>query len=345
MSIYTKNQNNYEPLRLIQDTHVIDSVLEVLNSRDSEYLNIQLEHMRTTYMSGMEDSIEILTEGLSDFFKGILQFLKDILQKLKELFSRVFLYIQSFIQTFEVFIKSNMSTLKEIEPDFSIKGYEFKLSIPIKLSYIDEIVDKYNRELDSIEGKDKGFIVDLRNENASDEYFNRLRGRIIGKQSVEAGEFSSTIRNEMRGSEDPVDIKIDKSKLNEYLSEYKDIRDEVQELKKKRDESLRLIGSLITFFEKGATVHYQESSRVMSTYKLETQDNKFKQGEKRTEQHSGKKLELLNSFYNYKFLQAKQLSSITSIAIGTRIEVVKQMMKQYESTIRHAVLVSKRGDK
>ena len=348
-----KKQATQTPLRLRQETEEFDvtqSLLESLIELEDSFFTITRDHMVATHMYLKDENVEILEEGFKDFYNAAVEFFEKLLKKFKEFMSKVFMYIQSWIGGFDKFLSKYKDKLGNLNPDFSIRGYDytFDSSVP-QLNVIQIIINDYNSELSNLKNISKADITKEREEFTSEEYLAKMRAYILGASSpVYPDEFVEEARKVFRGGmTDDKEIKVTKSVLNKAVEDYAELKKTFNECVRQRDKTIILIESLKEFFKKSGSVHYKgRDTKVIHTYRIEPKKDQgtIYRDEKIETTYSADNLEKINLFYDFKWKQAKEIGFMAVTAMTEKVNALKEALKQNEKIIRGSIFGRKKPE-
>jgi hypothetical protein len=95
--------------------------------------------------------------------------------------------------------------------------------------------------------------------------------------------------------------------------------------------------SLMSFFQEGTHVYFKENDKVIGADQLKRNDYSVDAVDRTTEKFSPERLTIYNSFYDYKFKQARELSQIAIISITSKIDALKEALKMYRTIVRQSM--------
>lgn len=344
-NIFTKRrpviENTNETFYLRKETDDIDVstfLLETLISLEQDYFNITKNHMMATHIAMKDDNTEILQEGLSDFKKSAVEFFNNLLKKVKEFFAKVIMFIRAYLGKFEKFIKTYRDKLLTMNPDFKIEGYNYSFSSDIpRLDKIQQIVDSYNSEIKEVEKMSKSEILKRRNEFTSSDNMDKIRAYVIGSNTpISSEEFLSECKKAFRsGATEKESIHVTKQMIHEIVDGgYKSMKKLADDCLKEKDKTVLIIERMKDFFNRGAYVHYKGDTRMIHARTISIEDKQVKTGEAEHIPYSTQKIDVINTYYNYKWIETKELGSICVTAISEKLNAVKECIKQNEMIIR-----------
>ena len=294
-------------------------------------------HLYSAY-HGVQGGMDIIQEGFGDFVNACIKYFKSLMQKIADMFNGVIMFIKAFVGDFESFMKKYKSDILSKEPDFTITGfdYHFEGNVP-NISVIQNIVSGYNTDLsDFVKNPTKEHTIDIRNKYGSDEFYDSIRGKCIGKGPMNDVDFTMNLHKIFRnGASDPKDILVDKKKVSDSMTEYSKTKSLLDSTTKYRRELESLMGSFMNFFNEGTHVYYSGKQKVIA-YDTLTAD--AKRDERKEIEYTDSALVAYGSFYDHKFSQARKLSQIAIIAITAKVNAIKEQMHQHKKIIRGAVL-------
>jgi hypothetical protein len=344
-NVFTNNitplGQTYIPSIESADFELLSTVIESLCIMEDQALNITKDQIRSRHYAVRESNYELITEGFGDFIKGCVNFFKSMMARLQELFSKILMFLRSYYMNFDKFLTKYKTVIESKDPKFTVKGfhYSFKASIP-SIEFILHYVSSYNNELREVQSGGRAKLVELRTDYASTAYYNRTRGMCLGRMNeISSEKYHEELKKEFRSNkEEPIDIEVNGLLVRNYISEYtksKKILDEIKEEKNKLD---RMFSDLSQFFSNGPQDYYVGKERVIGTDTLKSSsDHEIDTDERSTVKFEIKKMEDLQSFYQYKFGQAREFSSITLLAFSAKVDALKEALKLYQKVIRESL--------
>lgn len=324
-----------------QDFNLTSSLMEYLVSMEDDFFGICQEHLMITHMALKDDDMSILEEGFKDFIHSAVEFFKKMIDKFKEFMRKVFMYLHAYMGNFDKFLEKYKDIIMEANPDFSVYGYQysFKSGVP-RIDMLKSIVAQYNGELDSVSKKTKDELMSARVDFISESNLRALRGSIIGKEdSISSEDYLEEVRHSYRsGDKEPIEIRVTKSLLTNLVSGYSDLKKSYKDCAKDRDETIVLLESMKNFFERKATINYKDDSRKLHARQLEIDDNgRLKQGESQYSSSESSNIEKYNLFFNFKWIQSKEIGGMCVTAMTEKVNALKEAMKQSQNIIRKSI--------
>jgi len=333
------------------DFDISQSCLETMLILEEEYFDINKNHIQVTHLSMKEQSLEILTEGFGDFIDSVIRFFKNLMKRFTEFMKKVFMIINAYLGDFDAFLTKYKDHLQKLDPDFTIKGYDyvFQDSIP-RLDKIDAIISDYNSELEQLDGKKKGDIIKEKDKYVASTQMNKLRAYVLGMSGeIEEDEFVKTARKLYRkGEDEETDIEVKKSYLTKIINDYPHTKKLYNDAVKERDKVMALIDSMKLFFEKSASVYYKGNNKTIGMNKIEKKESGYgikNTGNKVEKNYAFSDLEKINTFYNFKFTQAKELGNICVTAMVEKVNALKEALKLYRVIVRKSMTHKKEEEK
>ncbi len=328
-----------------QDFDITQSLLETLIMIEESYLDINSKHIHVTHLALKDQNINILTEGLGDAMHSVIEFFKKLLKKFTDFMKRIFMVIYAYLGDFNSFITKYKDKLRDLKPDFTIMGYEYSFNPNIpSLNEVSNVISDYNSELDKIDNMKKGDIIKEREEFTSESFMNRVRGKVIGiNGEISSDEFlervKSVYRNNTDMDKDMDEIVVNKSYLDNIISEYPRLKTTIADAIKGRDRIITLINNMKTFFEKSASTYYKGSTKVMGMYKVNINNNSssLNKGDIVERNYDLQKMDIINTFFNFKYTQSKEIGSICVTAMIEKVNAIKECMNLYKTIIRKSL--------
>ena len=313
-----------------------------------------IENARYMYLGDKEDAIEIVQESASDFLNNVVTFFKRLIAKDKEWFGKIFLLIQTLIGNTGKMLEQNKDAFIKKNARFDILGFEYTIkdNAP-KMEPVDKLISEYNKDISRI--KD----ITAQEINEQRETFKggigKLRGEILTSGgNIDGGELKETADAFFRkGEKDSSTITVDSHYIQKISSEYSGIKKSYEDsVKQKRQLEVQL-ESLKKFFENGARqVKYDSSGeKVITTSGIQRKDSQVSRtGEEKELVASTSTLKHLNTYFNFRYEQSKEMSSIILTVLESKVRALKEQLKLYDTCVRKWVTapnnsVNKAGDK
>jgi hypothetical protein len=327
------------------DFDISQAYMESLIVMEDEFFSINQVHLKGVYLGLKENNLEILNEAFGDVLSGIINFFKRMIDSFKEFMKKIGMIIYGYLGDFDKFIKNNKDKLDNLNPSFSTEGFDyvFPNSIP-NLNRINDIINEYNDELDEIKDKTAADITKERLNFLKEENINKIRAEVLGKNGeITQDNYIKEIKKTFRSNDErEKKININKSYLNQIVDEYPKLHKLYGELNTEKDKVISLIEQIKSFFEKSYSVYYNEKTKTLSVNKIERKDytiNKTDKIESDFEQNRNK-LDVLNKFYNFKFIQSKEIGGMCVSVITEKCNALKECLKFYRVIIKKCLFSS-----
>lgn len=323
------------------------ALLDIQCVMEDTFFDINKDHMTATHIGLKYGDENILREGFEDFKNSVVDYFKRLIEKIKEFMKKVFMFINAFMGDFEKFINKYKNELMKKKPNFQIQGYKYTIDENnVDTSIIQELVSEYNSELNSVEKMTKEDVIKLRKEKMSKSNLETVRQKILGvSYKIEKDEFKETCKKLYRdGEEDPQSIDIDSSVLQETINSFSNIKKAYVSAKKEKDKLIAMLESLKNFFQKSASVQYINGSSTIKTHNisLNSDAGRINKDDAHLTSNSTSKLEVYNTFFNFKFAYAKEVSNICSVALTERVTALKDQLKQSKEIVRKSMTASEK---
>lgn len=322
------------------DYNVTEPLLEALMVIEDEYMKINMEHLQATHLAIKTSNPEILTEGLGDFFKSAGAFFRNMLNSFTAFMKKIFMIIRSYIGDFDKFISTYKDKIKDLSPNFSVKGYEYNFieGIP-KLDKIFNIIESFNSDISDIDNITTDQILKDRDEYTNEAYMNQVRASVLNEGGeVSPENFMKSIHEKFRGSTEEIDITVDKPYISKIVTDYPKLKTMAKNVSTEKDKVIRTLEAVKNFFEKGASIQYSATKKVITVRKIDQKsDGGITNGESIDHDFNDSYLKKVNVFYNYKFKQAKELTVIAVTSLSEKINLIKEAMKMYRVILRRAM--------
>jgi len=341
-NIFNKNNSNNKSIKTLLTTDDIDfdtsqSCLEYFILLEEDYFNINKEHLQSAHIANKDKNMEIIREGFNDFINSVISFFKNLLDKFKEFMKRIFMIIYAYLGDFEKFLDKYKEQLRGLDPKFNVKGfkYSFKSNIP-NLDIINNIINSYNSELNDIDNMTKDKIIEQREKFMATANLNKIRANIISVSGeVSSEDYLKDVKKIFRdGNEEKIDIEVNKSFLTTVIADYPFLKKNYSDAIKERDDIIAVIEKIKSFFEKNASVYYKGKDKTIGTKLLNRSGNKIQTGDNVEKNYSESKINLINTFFSFKFAQSKEIGSMCTIACIEKVNALKECLSFYREIIK-----------
>lgn len=350
-NIFTKNSNtNVTRLQLQNDDFdPTTALIEHLLVSEDTYFSIIESHLHCIHLFKKDDSIDILEEGLKDFSSSAVEFFNKLIKKLKEFFGKVFMVVQAYIGNFDKFLSKYGEKIKQANPDFNIEGfhYSFSQSIP-RTDKIGNLISEYNSEMESLKTIKNSDIVAKKKEILKPQNFDNIRSYVIGAdEPVRKEDYLSELKKIYRdGDEEKSPINISKATFIKTIDNYKELKKDINNVKKEKDRLILLLESMKSFFQKSAPVHYSNNVKKIHVHSMSTNNrsNGVTNGEDTLKINmTPAKLEVINKYYSLKLTETKEISGIITLAMTEKINAMKEALAFYKKIIQKSVFINNNG--
>lgn len=342
-NIFNKNNNSKPNMSINRSDNDLDlsiACLEMLTVAEDEYFSIQKEHMQATHLSMIHENLQILQEGIGDFFNSVINFFKNLLEKFKAFMKKAFMFLNAYIGDFDNFLNKYKEELLKLNPDFSYKGFKYTTTRELKLHSIETLINEFNDDLHNLKELKIGDIIEMRKRFNEPTNLNKIRGSIIGASSIDEDRFDEECFKYFRSGEyDAIDLDIKKNDISSYIAEYPGVKKSLKTASENRDKTITMVESIKKFFEKGASVSYNGKSKSITTYDAvkNVKGTRVVDGTKGTSAYSSDELRKVNAFYNFKFQQSKIIGNLAINASCDKVNAIKEQLKQTKAIIRQGM--------
>lgn len=317
---------------------------EFISLQEAVMTNAVIENCRYAYIGEREDSMEIVQESTTDFLDKIVDFFKRLLSKIKEWFGKIFLLIQTLIGNTGKILEQNKGAFLKKKATFDIDGYEYSIkdSAP-NMEPVDRIIAEYNREISKVKDITTPEINERRESFKGS--IHKLRGEILTSgESIDGGELKERSDAFFRkGNDTTSTITVDNAYIQRIASDYSGIKKSYNEsVKQKRQLEVQL-ESLKKFFENGARqVKYDsQGDKVITTSNIERKGSQVSRtGEETSQLATTKTLSHLNTYFNFKYEEAKEVSNIVILVLESKVRALKEQLKFYDVCVRKWITVA-----
>ena len=316
---------------------------EFLMVQESIMSQAVLENVRHMYLGEKEDCVEIVQESASDYLNKMVEFFKKLIAKVKEWFGKIFLLIQTLIGNTGKMLEQNKATFLKKNASFDLQGYEYSIKDTApNMEPIDKLVTEYNKEIANIRELKVDDIIERRSNFKGQ--LHKFRGQILtSNESIEDGEFREACDAFFRkGDKETQTITVGRAYIERIASDYNIVKKTYDEsVKQKRQLEVQL-ESLKKFFENGARQVKFDSTgeRVITTSEIERKDTHVKRtGEGTQHVATTSTLKLLNTYFNFRYEQSKELSSMVITVLESKVRALKEQLKFYDNCVRKWITV------
>jgi hypothetical protein len=326
-----------------EDFDYTHRLLENESILEDNFFDIMRDQIMVTHLALKESSVEILQEGFGDFINSAVEFFKKMLARFKEFMTKIFMYLHAYMGNFEKFLTKYRDTLRNLEPDFQIEGYEYSLRSDVpKLDKLKNIVSTYNNELSEIDKLTKADVIKKRREYLSSETLDAVRGHIIGSSTpVISEDYLATVKRTFRNGADKSEmIQVNKTRLLKAIEDYDVLKKFKKECEQEREKTIRLVESIQDFFNRSAAVHYKGDKKVMYMHNVQinhTGDKAQTSGDRQDVDYNGSRMEAINLFFSLKFVEAKEIGSMATTASIEKVHALKEAINLTQTIIRKSL--------
>lgn len=343
-----KNQNTSNIIYENANFCFEHTLLDIEYILEDTYFDINRDHMTAVHIGIKSNNSNILQEGFNDFINSAVEFFKKMIAKFTDFMKRVFMYLNAYIGDFEKFIKRHHKALSVKYPDFTIQGYKFTIdnNLP-NTSLIDEMISEYNSEISNVSSMTKAEIVKKRTDTMGVKNMNKIRGQLLNiSENIEKDDFSDKVKNIFRDGDSTTDmITVNHDLLNDILNNYSNLVKQFKDAKKQKDKMISLLENIKSFFEKSASLQYIEGKKSIVANNIEVNSNKnsISKSGSSTVDHSPDTLVLYNTYFNFKFAYAKELSSMCVTIMSEKVSAMKEELKQCKDIVRRCISATVSG--
>lgn len=302
-----------------------------------------IENARYMYLGEREDAVEVVQESTSDFLHSAAEFFKRLIAKVKEWFGKIFLLIQTLIGNTGKMLEQNKDTFLKKKVRFDINGFEYSIKDGApKMEPVDKLISEYNRDMSKIKEITPQSIGEQR--EAFKGSIHKLRGEILTSgESIDGGELKESADAFFRkGDTDSSTITIDNAYMQRIASNYTGVKKNYDEsVKQKRQLEVQL-ESLKKFFENGARqVKYDsQGEKVITTSNIERKGSYVaRTGDETQHVATTSTLKHLNTYFNFRYEQSKEMSSIILTVLESKVRALKEQLKFYDTCVRKWITV------
>lgn len=332
--------NDHLTLMNIKSSSENDSLFfEAMNfslETDREFLEINKKFYKTVMESSGNQ--EVIHESFEGFFDGIKKIIKKILNFLKKIWEKFVNIIMRLVRS-DSYLKKHLDDLSSFssEDEFEYKGYKFTFSSNIpKESPLEDLLNKVtdsdianisDGELSNLDTVKKMY-EDVREELDSGNYYDKVRGEVLGKSDIEETDYSKELFKIFRNDEDSTEeFTVDYSYISTIRSRYKNYEKDLKAVKKVRKDVEDIYKKLEDAYEKIA----KKAKKTGSNYTISIpKDNK----------EIAVNSDVLNWYGLWGKARAAQLekmSNIHSMAFSAKLDAMKEAFRQDRDVLYKAL--------
>ena len=301
------------------------------------------DSMCATYQGICANAPEIVLEGLGDMMKSAYEFFKGIIKKVVAFIKNTFNYLMSYVLDFDKFIdkyKANMSNFKP----FEVSGFTYTIEgSEVDKVGIEKIINEYNSRVNNIKKMEMGDIQKIILECKSKDELGKIRARIAGLKEndkhVRSNNFTEAMMKGFRdGKTSKHTIKVDSGNINEIVSEYKEFKELIKDVKEEGNKIQAIFEDLRDFFKEMPHYEYSDSDhKKVKTYTLSDGGDHIDKKEGSDEDYNSDYYKKLTTYYNFLFRYSKDLMAIYTKAYQTKVSALKEAISFHTGVIRKAL--------
>lgn len=305
-----------------------------------EQVDIAKSLNNAVYYSAIYESEEILTEGVSDFFKSVQQFIKKVIQKVREMFANFMIHINAKVMDTDRFITKYKTKLLKLDVNFEVDVHEFnvKQSEP-NFDVTGKIVDSYNIELKNLQNKTHADFLKERAENVRLNKSALTRASIIGHtQPLTNQEILQKYKIVVYGGKSKV-ITISNSNYQQYVNGYSDIKTKLNDIKKDNDLIVSGLNELLVFFKQSPSQIYHEGNKTYSGrhISLDDKNNIHREDDEELFEDNVDNSKKVLDFFNGKYTEVSETISLINSLLAIKMSAVRDELSQYSKIIKMGI--------
>lgn len=329
----------------VEDFDFTNDAINISMELEKSSFNVLKDSRTILYEACIGYDYEYLSEASENIFVRMANIFKEMIKRLIEFVKKAFMFIRSFIGSFDTFIKSNKEALSKLNPSFDVTGFKYTFDTQSPdTSMINDLINDFNTKLGKLEEMKLSDVGDERKNKFDGKSKEEVRGTIMGtRDRVEAEDFMKTLKSIYRdGATEKSTIKIDKSELNKYISDYPRLKDEIKKVNSESTKIQSILSKLEKFFQSGSSINYNKNTKSIVTNNITRDDDKLRY-ETRTSNYDTENLKKVNMFYDIKFEEAKFMSNIMMNCYTEKINAMKESLQLYREVIRRALFKKDKG--
>lgn len=298
-----------------------------------------IEFNQSINIGTIDGNLDIVTEGSKTFIETVKEILHKIKKNLKDFFVKLNMFVMSYIQNFEKFLNKHKSQLKQLNPDFTIKGYNYSTDTDYpKLDKVDGLISDYNSELREISHMTLAEITDRKHEYTLENNGNSIREFVIGSADISEEEYADEVFKVFRsGDSEKSEIFVTKDVLHDAIDEYFKIKNRLKETRKLENETILFMTSLEKFFNTMPKSHYVDKKKQIHAHNISRDGGRVETTSTDKFDNTKENIEKLTLFYKYKWSQARMLTPIVVTAVTGKAKALKEELGQTTSIIRRSI--------
>lgn len=341
MGIFNKTLDKApSKIPLLEEFSIQEESYDILRNIESDAYEVSLGLKRSTYIGLKEQNVEILEEGLSDFFKNAAEFFRKLAHKILEFAKNTMKLFVSYFQDFDKFLTKNREYLKSLDINFSYSGYEYNFPEAPVVSKAYDIISSYNADISRIDNLKYADVSKMKEEYSDYSYKNKIRASILGVSAAEVSQdsFTETSRLIFRGSKEKINININKAYIDKILTEYSTMKTLLNKTENQKTKIVKMLNDLEVFFQRKASVVFEKEEKKIQAYNIsKSDDDKLSYDSHNTTGYDDKKLTTLNLYFDLKYQESKFISNCIVTVYLDKINAIRDCMKQYRDIIRKAL--------
>ena len=286
-------------------------------------------------------NMDVIHESFEGFFSTIKNIIRKVINFLKKIWEKFVNLIMRLVRS-DSYLKKHLDDLSAFssEDEFEYKGFTFTFSSSIpKETPLEDLVndvtandfgkgDMDNTTNQQNADKVKQMYEEIREELESGTYYDKVRGKVLGKTSIEETDYSGELFKIYRNDEDTTDtFTVDYSYISTIRNRYRNYDKDLKAVKKVRKDVENIYKKLEDAYEK-----LSKNAKVSgSTYTI-------------TIPNSGGDLAIDKEALNWYDLwgkaragQIQKISNIHSMAFSAKLDAMKEAFRQDRDVLYKAL--------
>lgn len=313
--------------------HVNRFYLETMD----EYNQLILENMQAIHIGMQANNREIITEGLGDIVSGILQWLKKWLIRFKNFIVKCLKRLWAFFHKGKALADHYIEHPLPFK-EYTVQGYKYTIpDADIPIQSMDEYLNQVSQALGEIVTSDLNTIsaktVRWENELSGEYCLAQIRGKMIGKNTIEAGHWKNALEEYFRDNKkDKEEMTMNSQKVLVMCKEYKRFEKLLKSTEKNRDEMETGCRGLAAFVDREPSYYSELVEKSLRMNGKVTIDKDFV---------APTKDKAVSRFLTAVNLTIKQLMLVYDKYYAAKIDALKEAIIFYSKQINRAVVESK----
>lgn len=319
------------------------SFLKTINDESLLVENATMNCIRGYYETFVKGkSINIVTEGFTDFLDAIIRFLKNVWEKFVNFLKKIKNYIVMMFSDFDEYTKKNFDKLNTVKP-FTVYGYKYThlTDRDIDKANINKLVDDFNSEVGKIKDMKKEEFSELLKIYNGVEFYDKIRGQMVfgsNGREIPSTDYSDELFKYYRdGQLQKIEMEITGDVLKGYSNDYKKLKTTYEKMKIEENKISSMFKKLKYFFEHMPATNSDFNNRYIERSKLSINNNELKIENTDKDVFEKDYYLKLTAYYSKKGVYAKELALIYTKAYDAKIKALSEALSFYKTNIKRGI--------